>query len=87
MGRPWPINAAIYSRPSAVSLKVWLRETNETGAMRVTCLEINPGIQLSVAVELAQQTRVCDAIGAAGNRATATRQTTELTVLMLPEQT
>ncbi len=28
-GGPWPINAAIYSRPSAVSLKVWLRETNE----------------------------------------------------------
>ncbi len=27
-GGPWPINAAIYSRPSAVSLKVWLRETN-----------------------------------------------------------
>ncbi len=27
MGGPWPINAAIYSRPSAVSLKVWLRET------------------------------------------------------------
>ncbi len=28
MGGPWPINAAIYSRPSAVSLKVWLRETS-----------------------------------------------------------
>ncbi len=27
MGGSWPINAAIYSRPSAVSLKVWLRET------------------------------------------------------------
>ncbi len=26
-GRPWPMKAAIYSRPSAVSLKVWLRET------------------------------------------------------------
>ncbi len=29
MGGPWPINAAIYSRPSAVSLKVWLRETSK----------------------------------------------------------
>ncbi len=28
MGGPWPINAAIYSRPSAVSLKVWLFETS-----------------------------------------------------------
>ncbi len=28
IGGPWPINAAIYSRPSAVSLKVWLRETS-----------------------------------------------------------
>ncbi len=27
MGRTWPMKAAIYSRPSAVSLKVWLRET------------------------------------------------------------
>ncbi len=27
-GGPWPINAVIYSRPSAISLKVWLRETN-----------------------------------------------------------
>ncbi len=27
MGGPWPIKPAIYSRPSAVSLKVWLRET------------------------------------------------------------
>ncbi len=27
MGGPWPMNAAIYSRPSAVSLNVWLRET------------------------------------------------------------
>ncbi len=26
MGGPWPMKAAIYSRPSAVSLKVWLRE-------------------------------------------------------------
>ncbi len=25
MGGPWPMNAAIYSRPSAISLKVWLR--------------------------------------------------------------
>ncbi len=29
MGGPWPMKAAIYSRPSAVSLKVWLRETRE----------------------------------------------------------
>ncbi len=28
MGGPWPMNAAIYSRPSAVSLKVWLLETS-----------------------------------------------------------
>ncbi len=27
MGGPWPINMAIYSWPSAVSLQVWLRET------------------------------------------------------------
>ncbi len=27
MGGPWPIKPAIDSRPSAVSLKVWLRET------------------------------------------------------------
>ncbi len=27
MGGPWPMKPAIYSRPSAVSLKVWLRET------------------------------------------------------------
>ncbi len=27
-GGPWPIKPAIYSRPSAVSLKVWLRETS-----------------------------------------------------------
>ncbi len=27
MGGPWPMKAEIYSRPSAVSLKVWLRET------------------------------------------------------------
>ncbi len=27
MGGPWPMKAAIYSRPSAVSLKVWLGET------------------------------------------------------------
>ncbi len=27
MGGPWPMNAAIYSRPSAVILKVWLCET------------------------------------------------------------
>ncbi len=25
--RPWPMNAAIYSRPLAISLKVWLRKT------------------------------------------------------------
>ncbi len=30
MGRPWPMKAEIYSRPSAVSLKVWLRDTTET---------------------------------------------------------
>ncbi len=29
MGGPWPMNAQIYSRPSAVSLKVWLRETSQ----------------------------------------------------------
>ncbi len=28
MGGPWPMNAAIYSRPSAVSLRVWLCETS-----------------------------------------------------------
>ncbi len=28
MGGPWPMKAAIYSRLSAVNLKVWLRETN-----------------------------------------------------------
>ncbi len=28
MGGPWPIKPAIYSRTSAVSLKVWLRETS-----------------------------------------------------------
>ncbi len=28
MGGPWPMKAAIDSRPSAVSLKVWLCETN-----------------------------------------------------------
>ncbi len=28
MGRPWPMKATIHSRPSAVSLKVWLCETN-----------------------------------------------------------
>ncbi len=28
MGGPWPMKAAMDSRPSAVSLKVWLRETN-----------------------------------------------------------
>lgn len=55
-------------------------------AQCVTCLEIHPGVQLPVAVELAQQTRVCDAVRAAGHRAAATRQTTELTVLVLPEQ-
>ncbi len=27
VGRPWPMKAAIYSRPSAVSLKFWLRKT------------------------------------------------------------
>ncbi len=27
MGGPWPMKATIHSRPSAVSLKVWLRET------------------------------------------------------------
>ncbi len=27
MGGPWPMKAAIYSRPSSVSLKVWLRKT------------------------------------------------------------
>ncbi len=27
MGRPWPMKATIHSRPSAVSLKVWLHET------------------------------------------------------------
>ncbi len=27
MGGPWPMKAAMDSRPSAVSLKVWLRET------------------------------------------------------------
>ncbi len=29
MGGPWPINAAIYSRTSAVSLKIWLCETTQ----------------------------------------------------------
>ncbi len=29
MGGPWPMNVAIYSRPSAVSLKIWLGETND----------------------------------------------------------
>ncbi len=29
MGGPWPMKADIYSRPSAVSLKVWLRETTD----------------------------------------------------------
>ncbi len=28
MSEPWPMNAAIYSRPSAISLKVWLRKTS-----------------------------------------------------------
>jgi len=28
LGGPWPMKAAMESRPSAVSLKVWLRETN-----------------------------------------------------------
>ncbi len=27
MGGPWPMKADIYSRPSVVSLKVWLRES------------------------------------------------------------
>ncbi len=30
MGGPWPMKAAMYSRPSAVSLNVWLRETTVT---------------------------------------------------------
>ncbi len=29
LGGPWSMKAAIYSRPSAVSLKVWLRETRD----------------------------------------------------------
>ncbi len=28
MSGPWPMNEAIYSRPSAISLKVWLRKTS-----------------------------------------------------------
>ncbi len=28
MGGPWPMKAAMSSRPSAVSLKIWLRKTN-----------------------------------------------------------
>ncbi len=27
MGEPWPMKATVDSRPSAVSLKVWLHET------------------------------------------------------------
>ncbi len=30
MGGPWPMKAAIYSRPSAVSLKVWLCKTSRS---------------------------------------------------------
>ncbi len=35
MGGPWPIKPAIYSRPSAVSLKIWLRETNHLVALHL----------------------------------------------------
>ncbi len=37
MGGPWPMKAAIYSRPSAVSLKVWLGETS--GSLCVSCFD------------------------------------------------
>ncbi len=30
MGGPWPMKATIHSRPSAVSLKVWLHKTSES---------------------------------------------------------
>ncbi len=36
MGGPWPIKAAIDSRPSAVSLKVWLRETIKDMTVGIT---------------------------------------------------
>ncbi len=38
MGGPWQIKAAIYSRPSAVSLKVWLSETILSIEMRYAVL-------------------------------------------------
>ncbi len=42
MGGPWPINAAIYSRPSAVSLKVWLRETRLHSFQVLGCVQNCP---------------------------------------------
>ncbi len=35
MGGPWPMKAAMESRPSAVSLKAWLRKTTRHGQIAV----------------------------------------------------
>lgn len=54
--------------------------------MIVTNLEVDPGLQLSVAVEKAQQSRSGDAVGAASHNATPTGNPAEKTVLMFTEQ-
>ncbi len=41
MGGPWPMNAAMHSRPLAVSLKVWLRETNNQVVTLIVVLSID----------------------------------------------
>ncbi len=41
MGGPWPMKATIHSRPSAVSLKVWLHETREGETQNVSKLKMH----------------------------------------------
>lgn len=51
--------------------------------MFLTHLEVDPGLQLSAAVEQTQQTGAGDAVGAARHEATPTRHPAEDTVFMV----
>lgn len=54
--------------------------------MTLADLEVDPGLQLSAAVENTQQTGAGDAVRAAGHEASPTRHPTENTVLVVTQQ-
>ncbi len=59
MGGPWPIKPAIYSRPSAISLKVWLRETRRIMTTHQSGKHKKHLTNLTVKMTSRKQTAVC----------------------------